>query len=388
MDMNVNELGQVFTQEDTAKFMVSLKQNDGRILEPSCGNGVFLRLLPQDKVIGLEVDKNHCPETALLLDFFEYPITEKFDTVIGNPPYVKYRSISASTKNILQKSDLDFSLFDERSNLYLFFIYKSILHLNPGGELIFIVPRDFLKATSAMKLNDFMYKHGTITHLKETGDATIFKNATPNCIIFRFEKDNFSRKTTIVNKQNETHSFLNNNGHLLFLKNNYSIKFSDLFFVKVGAVSGADKIFTNIKGNKEFVTSKTRNTKKTTTMFYNIEAPELIPYKEQLLQRKIKTFSNNNWYMWGRNLYESNLPRIYVNAKTRVKNPFFTHSCKNYDGSVLAIFPKDHHIDTEKATILLNDVNWDELGFVCDGRYLFSQKSLENCLLPDSFKNL
>jgi adenine-specific DNA-methyltransferase len=33
----------------------------------------------------------------------------------------------------------------------------------------------------------------------------------------------------------------------------------------------------------------------------------------------------------------------------------------------------------------LNNVNWDELGFLCDGRYLFSQKSLENCVLPDTF---
>jgi adenine-specific DNA-methyltransferase len=34
----------------------------------------------------------------------------------------------------------------------------------------------------------------------------------------------------------------------------------------------------------------------------------------------------------------------------------------------------------------LNRVDWADLGFVCDGRYLFSQRSLENTLLPESFR--
>jgi adenine-specific DNA-methyltransferase len=34
---------------------------------------------------------------------------------------------------------------------------------------------------------------------------------------------------------------------------------------------------------------------------------------------------------------------------------------------------------------MLNDVDWSELGFVCDGRFLFSQRSLEQALLPEAF---
>ncbi len=33
----------------------------------------------------------------------------------------------------------------------------------------------------------------------------------------------------------------------------------------------------------------------------------------------------------------------------------------------------------------LNSVDWEELGFVVDGRLVFTQKSLENTLLPKSF---
>ena len=52
------------------------------------------------------------------------------------------------------------------------------------------------------------------------------------------------------------------------------------------------------------------------------------------------------------------------------------------------IFPKfDASVEECKQMAeLLNQVNWEELGFVCDGRYLFSQRALENSVLPDTFE--
>jgi adenine-specific DNA-methyltransferase len=36
--------------------------------------------------------------------------------------------------------------------------------------------------------------------------------------------------------------------------------------------------------------------------------------------------------------------------------------------------------------LMLNrNVDWQELGFVCDGRFLFTQRSLQTCVLPDKF---
>jgi adenine-specific DNA-methyltransferase len=34
----------------------------------------------------------------------------------------------------------------------------------------------------------------------------------------------------------------------------------------------------------------------------------------------------------------------------------------------------------------LNAVDWADLGFVCDGRFLFTQRSLEQTPLPESFR--
>ncbi len=371
---NVKTLGQVFTPHTVVAEMLQLRRNFGRTLEPSCGDGAFFNEIMG--CVGIEIDSNYCPDGAINIDFFDYPLEEKFDTIIGNPPYVRYQDIQETTK-----SKLSSRLFDNRSNLYLFFIEKAIKHLRHGGELIFITPRDFLKATSSILLNRFIYESGTITDLIDLGDKSVFKGFSPNCIIFRFEKGNFSRKTNVSKE------FVYANGQLLFTDNSYPLNFSELFFVKVGAVSGCDKIFANQQyGNEEFVCSYTHKTGKTKRMIFNIAHHALLPHKETLINRKIRKFDEENWYMWGRNHYMSSEKRIYVNAKTRSAKPFFVNRCNNYDGSILAIFPKNQCVDIAEVCDELNNINWYELGFMCDGRYLFSQKSLENTPLPISFR--
>ena len=200
-------------------------------------------------------------------------------------------------------------------------------------------------------------------------------------MIWRFEKGNFSRQTNL------TKAFIFCNGQLLFTDTHYPLQFNNVFSVKVGAVSGNDKIFTNENyGNVDFVCSSTHKTGQTKKMIFNIKNDYLEKQKDILLKRRIRRFDQTNWWQWGRLHCITDKKRVYVNTKTRTKRPFFFHECKNYDGSVLALFPKNPKADEKILCQKLNSVNWFELGFVCDGRYLFSQKSLENSLLPDYFR--
>lgn len=381
--MNVNILGQVFTPDFVVDKILSLRKNHGTCMEPSCGDGAISSRI--DGVFAIELDESVCPSYAHNMDFFDYDTSHKYSSICGNPPYVKYNCICESTK-----SKLDYRKFDRRSNLYLFFIEKCIRHLENNGELIFIVPRDFLKSTSSQKLNEFIYKTGTITNVVDYGDMVLFKGAAPNCIIFRFEKDNFDRTTLyedVVKNETTVREFHFSNGQLLFIQSEkYPVEFNDIFFVKVGGVSGADEIFQNDEyGNMDFVCSETCKTGKTRRMIYNDVNDYILAHEDELRKRNIMKITDDNWWKWGRDYYKSDNPRIYVNGKTRIEKPFFVHNCKNYDGSILAIFPHRTDIDIQEACDLLNLVDWEELGFVCDGRFLFSQRSLENTKLPEVF---
>lgn len=389
---NIETLGQVFTPRAVAHAMLALKKNTGRTLEPSCGNGVFSNVIPS--CVAIEVDTRYAPDYALKMDFFEYPDIEKFDTIIGNPPYVKFKNIRPETKALLT-----FNLLDRRSNLYLFFIEKAIRHLTDRGELIFITPRDFMKTTSSVWLNKWMYSQGTITHVIDLGDTKIFPTVNPNCIIWRFERGLFDREMRYakVSRIDELYAptwqkrlFVESEGHLMFSEDVYPLRLKDVASVKVGAVSGADDIYASEElGTTDFVYSETVTTGKTRKMLWvdpNAGPPScLLPYKDRLIARKVRNFDESNWWHWGRGYPITDAPRVYVNTKTRHPRPFFLHECNNFDGSILAIFPHDPSINMEAFCNALNNVNWDQLGFVCNGRFIFSQKSLEDAPLPEHF---
>ena len=360
-------LGQFFTPLDIVERMVAIRKNKGSVLEPSAGDGAFMGHLESDAV-GIEIDRSHCGNDSRVInaDFFDYSTKNGFDTIIGNPPYVRHQDIGDTTRPLL-----DMELFDRRSNLYLFFIAKCVEHLHSKGELILITPRDFLKATSARKMNEMLFNAGSMTHYYEMGDAPIFEDAAPNCAIWRWQKD-------LERREMETGGEFNCiNGQIVFGSSG-SATLGDFFDIKVGAVSGADDVFTNDKyATTQMVCSRTRATKETRGMIYNEKHRCLSRHKARLMSRKIRNFTEKNWWEWGRGYCKREGERVYVNAKTRNSSPFFCSTVEAYDGSVLALFPKAG-VDAGKAAENLNRVDWEKFGFVCDGRLSFTQRSLAN----------
>ena len=369
---DIATLGQVFTPDWVVEAMLDLRQHQGRILEPSAGDGAFMRRLERSAV-GIEIDKRCSSDSRVRRqDFFAHDTEQKYETVIGNPPYVRFQDIRPDTKQMLNTE-----MFDCRSNLYLFFIWKSIDHLTDGGELIFITPRDFLKATSAVELNRRLYEEGSFSHFQELGDQKVFGEFAPNCAIWRWVKGRRARKIAGGSV------FRYSNGQAWFGAASDG-RLGDDFEVKVGAVSGADRIFSDDeRGCTDFVCSRTRQTGETRRMIYNRPDPALEPYKQELLGRRIRQFSEHNWWEWGRKFPEREGPRIYVNAKTRHEAPFFVSEVQAFDGAVLALFPKNG-FDLEEAAQQLNETHWGELGFVCDGRLMFTQRSLEEAAVSVS----
>lgn len=370
---DVTHLGQVFTPPDLVGRMLALRRNRGRVLEPSCGDGAFFRRIPG--CVGIEIDPRVCPPGALNLDFFAYPTSETFATIIGNPPYVRFRDIPPDTRR-----RLPVDRFGRRANLFVYFIAKCLDHLEPGGEIIFVTPRDFLKATAARDLNARLYAEGTITDLIVLDERNVFPGYGPDCIVWRFERGNFTRRT------NGDLNFLLVSGQLLFTRTSYPIPFADVFAVRVGAASGADPIFADPQnGNVDFVCSITYATGETRRMIYQIKHPALLPHKPALIRRRIRRFDESNWWEWGRPLTATTAPRIYVNGRTRREKPFFLHPATHWDGAVLALFPHRQDADLADLRDLLNAVDWQELGFRHGQRLVFGQRMLEAGVLPDAF---
>lgn len=404
--------GQVFTPEPVVRFMIGLMKDgaQGAVLEPSCGDGAFYHALksafPARALTAVELDPNVCPPGAVQADFFRWKPGKAFrgfDTIIGNPPYVRYQDILPGTRAALSADCLD-----GRSNLYLHFIERCVKLLAPGGELIFITPRDFIKLTSAARLNAWMFEQGSFTHVVELGDRPVFKGATPNCMIWRFEKgrtdrsvqfaalDGRARITDLDALDWVRRQSLISQGHLSFETasdpDQAGLRLGDVARIRVGAISGDDPLFGALPGNRDFVCSRTRTSGALRPMFWSEDAPAppeiLLPYKARLITRGVRRFTEENWWKWGRKHFMSDAPRIYVNAKTRQRRPFFVHDCKDYDGSILAIFPHRADLGSDELAAwceALNEVDWAAQGFVCDGRFLFSQRSLLSARLPHPF---
>ena len=120
IEYKIDDLGQVFTPIDISTRMISLIENGSKCLEPSCGDGVFFKEMRNRNfnIVGVEIDGRFCPEGALNMDFFDFNPCETFDTIIGNPPYVRGKKISRET---IFKIDSKL-VTHGKSNLYLYFI--------------------------------------------------------------------------------------------------------------------------------------------------------------------------------------------------------------------------------------------------------------------------
>jgi adenine-specific DNA-methyltransferase len=88
-DRNVAGLGQVFTPPPVVEAMLALRRNAGPVLEPAAGDGAFLRRL--QGCTAIEIDPRFAPEGAEVRDFFAYPDTHKFASIVGNPPFWLFR---------------------------------------------------------------------------------------------------------------------------------------------------------------------------------------------------------------------------------------------------------------------------------------------------------
>ncbi|MHA1975022.1 MAG: N-6 DNA methylase [Candidatus Hodarchaeales archaeon] len=225
--------GQFYTPNFLVKFTLDLvksniKFNDNYlVLDPSCGSGSFLLevydimkdiWLGNDKhetilrhIRGFEIDVEaaELAEVSLLLkdlnqktksvspiyktNFLDEQIEEKFDLIVGNPPYylISTKQIKESdrrkekqfhttffTRENINKYKKRFDSWPHNNrnpNISYLFVEKAIRLLKEKGYLVFILPDIILAGMSTLNLRNFILKKCRIDKIVKI-KGKIFKN--------------------------------------------------------------------------------------------------------------------------------------------------------------------------------------------------------------------
>lgn len=199
-----NKYGQYFTPKMVAEFMVGLADINvhSKILEPSCGEGVFLKVLQEhnfSNLLAYEIDD----KLGRNFDFIRYEsfvsakIKERFDLIIGNPPYIRWKNLEVELKAELAKNRLWKQHFNSLCDYLYIFILKSIELLNENGQLIFICPEYWMNTTHSVSLRNYMMKNGHFESIYHFNETPIFDNASVSVVIFKFIKAKSYKKSHI-----------------------------------------------------------------------------------------------------------------------------------------------------------------------------------------------
>jgi adenine-specific DNA-methyltransferase len=377
-------LGQYFTtntilKEKVFEFILNRPSN---ILEPSIGQGDLIEFIT-DKIPDITFDMYEIDTKIKLLkkiqkdkiiycDFMKQTITKTYRTIIGNPPYVRTK----------------------RGNLYIDFTEKCYDLLEDNGELIFIVPSDFLKLTSASKLLNVMMMNGTFTHIFHPHNEKMFENASIDVIVFRYCKNNLIEKKILYNEK--PLYIANSNGLITFTEeeNSNDIMFRDYFDIYVGLVSGKEDVYKNEKlGNVEVLNGECKMDKYIYIERYpcgNKDIDQyLLSHKKELVGRKIRKFNENNWFEWGapRNITNINATLgkecIYIYNLTRKTNVSFVSNVKYFGGGLLLLIPK------KKCNLhnIVSYINSDtfKCNFMFAGRFKIGHRQICNSYIPNEY---
>lgn len=377
-------LGQYFTTHNELKEKVFgfILNSPSNILEPSMGQGDLITFITE-KIPSITFDMYEIDTNIKLLDkiqkdkviygdFMKQTITKKYKTIVGNPPYVRTK----------------------KGNLYIDFTEKCYNLLDDDGELIFIVPSDFLKLTSASKLLNAMMTNGTFTHIFHPHNENLFENASIDVIVFRYCKNRLIEKRLLYN--NHPLYITNSSGLITFSEeeSDNRFMFQDYFDIYVGLVSGKEDVYKHEElGNMKVVNGED----KVDTYIYIENYPcdderinaYLSHHKKELMGRQIRKFNENNWFEWGcpRNIksIRANLGKdcIYIHNITRKQHVAFIGTVNYFGGGLVMLMPK------KECNIknILSYMNGDSFkhNFMFSGRFKIGHRQISNSYIPSEY---
>jgi adenine-specific DNA methylase len=200
--------GGFYTPKPIADFILKWAFNGNtqyEILEPSCGDGVFLKQIKEggfqyNSILATELDSEEVEKsnkhylkscTIENREFHEFcnSSTKKFDLVIGNPPFIRYQYFDKEQQHqaniIFNRAKLKYS---KLTNSWVSFIVGSSLMLKEEGKIGFVVPAEILQVSFAKTLRQFLAKFYNKINIVSF-ERLVFPDIQQEVVLLLCEKD-------------------------------------------------------------------------------------------------------------------------------------------------------------------------------------------------------
>jgi adenine-specific DNA-methyltransferase len=227
--------GGYYTPKLMADFIVKWalppKKDSGnnalRILEPSCGDGVFLESLINTQnpnkfyctaIELIENEANVAKErtfynsdfNVINSDFFEeFNNTlknQKFDIILGNPPYIRYQYLTTEQRDTQAKILVDNGMKSNKLiNAWVSFVVAAVQMLDKNGKIGLVIPAELLQVAYAEELRLFLIENLSKVSII-TFEELVFPDVQQEVVLLLGEKTEKKvrekNKITVIEVQN------------------------------------------------------------------------------------------------------------------------------------------------------------------------------------------
>lgn len=214
--------GAYYTPLQLADAMVGLfvSQNISTVLEPSCGDGVFIDSLENQnllnrvkKLTAVEIEPDEAEKVrnkysaldqikVCTEDFFNYYNRvlgkECFDLILGNPPYIRYQYLKESQREIQSEILTSHGMkANKLINAWVAFIVACVQLLSENGKIAFVIPAEILQVAYAEDLRLYLANNlAKITLI--TFKQLVFPNIEQEVVVFIGEKGKEEKGIRII----------------------------------------------------------------------------------------------------------------------------------------------------------------------------------------------
>lgn len=213
--------GAYYTPLQLSNAMVSffVEDNIKNILEPSCGDGVFVDSIIQKgllndsiSITAIEIEESEAEKVkgryknqninVLNKDFFDFYKENynemKYDLILGNPPYIRYQYLTEKQREIQSEILTTHGMKSNKLiNAWVAFLVACIHMLNDNGKIAFVVPAEILQVAYAEDLRKFLSNElSKITLI--TFEKLVFPDIEQEVLIFIGEKGKEEKGIRII----------------------------------------------------------------------------------------------------------------------------------------------------------------------------------------------